>query len=77
MMKLVEFFIIIKHATSDANKMYLTDEGQWVSNPGLAKEYETAFAGRTALESKLNDEEDVQFNIVYKVDGFLKTVYVR
>lgn len=76
-MELVEFFIVIKHATSDANKMYLTSEGQWVINPGLAKEYETAFAGRTALNNKLNEDEDVQFNVVYKVEGFLKTVYVR
>lgn len=70
-MKLVEFFIVIKHATSDNNKMYLTDEGQWVNSPGLAKEYETEFAGRNALEKVLNNEEDVKLGIVYKVEGFL------
>ncbi len=77
MLELIEIFIVIKNAASIDNKFYLDDEGQWTPNIVDAKEFDKEFDGRMALKQKLDESTEDEFNIIYKIDGFLKTVYIR
>lgn len=76
MLKLTEIFIVIKNATSP-DKVYLDEDGEWTSNIKAAKEFNSGLDAHMGLKRVIDNDDDAELNVYYKVESFMKTTYVR